>query len=121
MSSLRFKAVICGVHFDPKKGTVKIQLEATSYVSLDELTSLGPREEKESIQITLESEQSKIDAFPLVPTEGDPATSDAVGIDEEGAEWLKKAAERLRDEPDAEGEEPDEEPEAADEDIGDLI
>jgi hypothetical protein len=97
MSKLTFKAVIGGVHFDPKKGTVKIQLEATSYVSLDELTTLGPQDE--SIRITLESEQTRIDEHPHAPTEGDPATPDAVGIDEEGAERLKKAAEELRNSP----------------------
>jgi hypothetical protein len=105
MSSLTFKAVIGAVHFDPKKGIVKIQLEATSYVSLDELTSLGPRDE--SVRITLESEQTRIDAPPLAPTEGEP--SDALGLDEEGAELLKKAADELRDPPDAEGAEEEEE------------
>ena len=115
MSSLTFKALIGAVHVDPKKGTVKIQLEATSYVSLDELTTLGPRDE--SVQITLESEQTRIDVFPLVPTEGEPATPDAVGIDEEEAEWLKKAVDKL-EEPgevvDETGEPLDEEAEAGD-------
>jgi hypothetical protein len=95
MSSLTFKAVIGAVHFDPKKGIVKIQLEATSYVSLDALTSLGPRDE--SVRITLESEQTRIDAPQLAPTEGVPAAPDAVGLDEEGAEWLKKAADGLEE------------------------
>jgi hypothetical protein len=115
MSSLTFKAVIGAVHFDPKKGIVKIQLEATSYVSLDELTSLGPQDE--SIRITLESEQTRIDEHPLAPTEGEPATTDAAGLDEEGAEWLKKAADKL-EEPgrvvDETGEPLDEEAEAGD-------
>lgn len=118
MSTLTFKALIGAVHIDPKKGTVKIQLEATSYVSLDELTTLGPREE--SIRITLESEQTRIEVHPLVPTEGGIATSEAMGIDEEGAEWLKKAADKLEEPEEVVGEtaEPlDEDPKAAGEDI----
>ena len=65
MSTLTFKALIDGVHFDPKKGAVKIQLIATSHVSMDKLTSLGPADE--SVRITLESAQTKITASPLVP------------------------------------------------------
>ena len=65
MRSLTFKALIDGVHFDPKKGALKIQLIATSHVSMDELTSLGPADE--SVRITLEGAQTKIDVFPLVP------------------------------------------------------
>ena len=74
---------------------MKIQLEATSYVSLDELTTLGPQDE--SIRITLESEQTRIDVFPLVPTEGASVAPDAIGIDEEGEERLKKAADKLEE------------------------
>ena len=58
MSSVTFKALIDGVHFDPKKGVVKIQLIATSHVSMDKLTSLGPADE--SVRITLEGAQTKI-------------------------------------------------------------
>ena len=79
MSALTFKAVIGGVHFDPKKGIVKIQLEATSYVSLDELTSLGPHDK--SIRVRLESEQTKIVSV------GDP-----ISIDEEAAKKLAEFA-----------------------------
>jgi len=82
MSALTFKAVIGSVHFDPKKGIVKIQLEATSHVSLDELTSLGPHDE--SIQVRLESEQTRI------------GPSGPITIDEEGVKRLKEAAERLK-------------------------
>lgn len=67
--SLTFKAIIDGVHIDPKKGTVKIQLVATSSVSLDKLTTLSPKDE--SIHVTLESEQTKIDVFPLTPEVGE--------------------------------------------------
>jgi hypothetical protein len=116
MSALTFKAVIGGVHFDPKKGIVKIQLEATSYVSLDELTSLGPHDE--SIRVRFESEQTKIEVFPLEPItideEGAKRLKEAArklqnvaeeprdeekGLDEEDAERLKKKAEELRDSP----------------------
>jgi hypothetical protein len=95
MSTLTFKALIGAVHIDPKKGTVKIQLEATSYVSVDELTTLGPREE--SVKITLESEQTRVDEHPLRPTEGELATTDASGLGEEEAEWLKKTADKLEE------------------------
>jgi hypothetical protein len=85
MNSLTFKAVIGAVHFDPKKGIVKLSLEATSFVSLDKLTSLGPTDE--SIKVTLESPQTKITNV------GDPITpTEAV------AKKLKEAAERLESE-----------------------
>lgn len=97
MSTLTFKAVIGGVHFDPKKGSVKIQLEATSYVSLDDLTTLGPRDE--SVRITIESPQSRlaVEAFPLVPKIGDPATPDVAKLDEDSVKWLERAADELRE------------------------
>jgi hypothetical protein len=67
---MKFEAVIDGVHFDPKKGSVKIVLVGVSHVSLDELTTLSPKDE--SIQVTLESEQTKIDALlPSVPNLGE--------------------------------------------------
>lgn len=123
MSSLTFKAVIGAVHVDPKKGIVKIQLEATSYVSLDELTSLGPQDE--SIRITLESEQTKIgdltstevslepgsreereldkrpylekaDLDDVPDDEGEEGNSINHIIGEKGARWLKEAADRLK-------------------------
>ena len=59
MSLLTFKALIDGVHLDPKKGIVKIQLVASSHdLSMDKLTSLGPADE--SVKITLESAQTII-------------------------------------------------------------
>jgi hypothetical protein len=63
MSVIIFKALIGGVHCDPKKGLVKIQLEATSYVSLDKLTSLGPTDA--SITVTLESGPTMIEEDPI--------------------------------------------------------
>lgn len=79
MSTLTFKAVIDGIHYDPKKGVVKIQLVASSHVSIDRLVTLGPSDE--SIDVVLQSAQTKItDA-------GDPIT-----IDKGGAEWREKAA-----------------------------
>lgn len=90
MSSLTFKALIDGVHFDPKKGAVKISLIATSHVSMDKLTSLGPADE--SVRIILESAQTKItdvgDAIALSP--------EAKEAPEEGENWLEKAADELR-------------------------
>lgn len=62
---MKFKALIDDIHFDPKKGTVKIVLVGASHVSLDELITVGPKDE--SIWVTLESEQTKIKVFPLVP------------------------------------------------------
>ena len=59
MSSVTFKALIDGVHFDPKKGTVKIQLIAQSHVSIDKLTTLGPGDE--TVRVTLDSAQTKIE------------------------------------------------------------
>lgn len=100
MSALTFKAIIGSVHFDPKKGIVKIQLEATSHVSLDELTSLGPHDE--SIRVRLESEQTRIDPTGPIIIDG-PIT-----IDEEGAKRLREAARLLRDDADIDkGEEPE--------------
>ena len=97
MSSLTFKALIDGVHFDPKKGVVKIQLIAASYVSMDRITSLGPGDE--SVKITLESAQTKItdvgDAIRLSP--------EAKAACEEGENWLEKAAGELQGKDKAEG------------------
>lgn len=90
MASITFHALIDGVHFDPKKGSVKIQLIGASHVSLDELTTLSPKDE--SIQVTLESEQTKLDVSPLELELRDPIT-----INEEAAVKLKEAAERLRE------------------------
>jgi len=67
MNTLTFKARIDGLHFDPKKGVLKIQLTAVTHVSLDKITTLGPSDEV--IQFTLESEQTKIDVLPLGATE----------------------------------------------------
>lgn len=97
MSSLTFKALIDGVHFDPKKGAVKIQLIAASHVSMDKLISLGPADE--SVKITLESAQTKItgvgDSIALSP--------EANAALEEGENWRKKAAAELRDKDAGEG------------------
>ena len=83
MRSLTFKALIDGVHFDPKKGAVKIQLIATSHVSMDGLTSLGPADE--SVRITLEGAQTKItdvgDSIALSPE-----------AREQGEKWLEEVA-----------------------------
>lgn len=81
---MKFKALIDGVHFDPKKGAVKITLIGASHLSLDQLTTLSSKDE--SIQVTLESEQTKIGDV------GDPIT-----IGEEGAQWLDEAARKLGD------------------------
>lgn len=86
---MRFQALIDGVHIDPKKGSVKISLIVSSHVSLDELTTLSPKDE--SIHVTLESKQTKIEVFQLTPNVGDP-----IVLDEEAAAKLKEAAERLR-------------------------
>ena len=90
---MKFKALIDGVHYDPKKGLVKIQFIANR-VSLDELTTLSSKDE--SIHVTLESEQTKIGVF----------TPNAI-IDEEAAERLQEAADQLR-EVDVDGDEVEE-------------
>ena len=89
MGRVTFKALIDGVHFDPKKGTVKIVLVGASHVSLDELTTLSSKDE--TIQVTLESEQTKIGVF--TPNSKDSITREC----EEAAAKLKEAAERLRE------------------------
>lgn len=61
MSSLTFKALIDSVHFDPKKGSVKIQLIGASHISLDKLTTLAPKDDP--VSVTLESDQTKIGVF----------------------------------------------------------
>ena len=65
MSTLTFKALIDAVRFDPKKGVLKISLTAATHVSMDQLTTLGPGDE--NIQVTLESAQTEISTYPLVP------------------------------------------------------
>jgi len=85
MRSITFKALISSIHIEPVKGTQKIQLIPTSYISVDKLSSLGPRDE--SIRVTLESVQIKITDV------GEPIT-----IGEEAAEKLKDAAECLKEE-----------------------
>jgi hypothetical protein len=93
---MKFKALIDGVHFDPKKGAVKIVLIGASHVSLDELTTLSPKDE--TVQVTLESEQTKIE---VISNHGTIEIEESAGlqirIDEEAAERLKDAAERLRE------------------------
>lgn len=94
---MKFEAIIDDIHFNPKKGAVKIVLIATSHVSLDELTTLSPKEE--SIQVTLESEQTKIGVIPnhgtLESEERDVGLP--IRLDEEAAKRLKEAADRLRE------------------------
>lgn len=88
---MKFNALIDSVHFDPKKGSVKIVLVGASHVSLDELTTLSPKEE--NVQVTLESEQTRLEYRPI---SGDP-----IALDEEAAARLKEAAEGLRKDADA--------------------
>jgi hypothetical protein len=83
MSSVTFKALIDTVHYDSKKGAVKVTLIGASHVSLDQLTTLSSKDE--TIQVTLESEQTKIGDV------GDPIHVNP----EEAVETLKEAAERL--------------------------
>lgn len=85
---MKFEAIIDDIHFNPKKGSVKISLVVASHVSLDELTTLSPSDEP--VQVTLESEQAMIGVFTLSP-------KDPITLDEEAAERLKDAAERLRE------------------------
>jgi len=85
MRSITFKALLTSIHIDPVKGTQKIQLIPTSYVSVDTLTMLSLRDE--NIRVTLESAQIQITDV------GDP-----IILDEEAAEKLKDAAERLKEE-----------------------
>ena len=93
MSTLTFKALIDAVHFDLKKGAVKIQLIATSYVSMDKLTSLAPADE--SVKITVEGAQTKIEVFPLV--------QDAQEAIKEGENVLHDANEEIAEREKAEG------------------
>ena len=99
MSSLTFKALIDGIHFDPKKGALKIQLIATSYVNMDKLITLGPSDE--SLNITLESAQTKIS----------PDAGDQIDLNpkasltcEKGVERLKEAAEKFAEDQEVEEE-----------------
>jgi hypothetical protein len=93
---MKFKALIDGVHFDPKKGAVKIVLIGASHVSLDELTTIAPKDE--SILVTLESEQTKIGViFNHGTIEMEENAGLQITLDEEAAERLKDAAERLRE------------------------
>lgn len=89
MSSLTFKALIDAVYFNPKKGAVKINLIASSHVSMDRLTTLSPSDKP--IKITLESEQTKIDVFPLTP-----GAQVSHPLDEDSLERLKDAEMELR-------------------------
>lgn len=86
---MKFEALIDGVHFDAKKGSVKIVLVGASHVSLDELTTLSPKDE--TIQVTLESEQRKIGVF----TQN---SKDSITLEgEDAVAKLKEAADRLRE------------------------
>jgi hypothetical protein len=83
MSTITFKALINDIHYDPKKGTLKIQLIAANYVSLDKLATLGPQDE--NVQVTLESAQTRLDD-----------ERDHIVLGEESIAKLKAAAEELR-------------------------
>jgi uncharacterized protein YqhQ len=84
MSTITFKALINDIHFDPKKGTLKIQLIAATYVSLDKLATLGPQDE--NVQVTLKSAQTRL-----------ADEEDHIVLGEEENAKLKAAAERLRE------------------------
>lgn len=84
MSTITFKALINDLHFDPKKGTLKIQLIAANYVSLDQLATLGPQDE--NVHVTLESAQTRLVT---------PADAEDVLPGEKGAKWLEEAARNL--------------------------
>ncbi|MEA1957591.1 MAG: hypothetical protein U9N01_04470 [Euryarchaeota archaeon] len=72
---------------------MKIALVALSHVSLDKLTTLGPKDE--SVRVRLESEQTKL------PSGTDDVIDETNGdlgpfsLGERAAEKLKEAAERL--------------------------
>jgi hypothetical protein len=83
---MKFNALIDDIHFNPKKGTVKIVLVGASHVSLDELTTLSPKEE--TVQVTLESEQTRLE-YGSIP-------GDAIMLAEAETAKLKEAAGRLR-------------------------
>jgi hypothetical protein len=92
MSTITFKALIDSVHFDPKKGTLKIQLIAASHVSIDRLTTLGPGDE--NVNVTLQSAQTKI-----------TDVGDSITLTPEAVDALEKAAGTLREDEVEEGEE----------------
>ena len=112
-----FKALIDSVHLDPKKGSVKIVLVLASHISLDELTTIGPRDE--TIRVTLESEQTKLevrepekqpylkeaDPDDVPDDEGEEGNSTITLKGEDAVVKLKEAAERLKegDEDEVEG------------------
>jgi hypothetical protein len=97
MSTITFKALIDGVHFDPKKGVVKIQLIAGSHVSMDKLVRLGPSDE--NITVILQSPQTEIDAFPLDPNDAKDALTfqPETETDEEKLEREAREYERERE------------------------
>jgi hypothetical protein len=84
MSTITFKALINDLRYDPKKGSLKIQLIAANYVSLDKLATLGPSDE--NVQVTLESAQTEL-----------TDARDQIAIGEKGAAWLEEAARKLGD------------------------
>lgn len=93
---MEFEALIDSIHYDPKKGSVKMVLVGASNVSLDELTTLSLNDE--SVQVTLESKQTKIG---VISNHGTIEIEENAGlqitIDEEAAVKRKEAAERLRE------------------------
>lgn len=97
MNSITFQALIDGVHYDPKKGIVKIQLIANR-ISVDKLTTLGPHDE--SITVTLKSPQTEIEVFPLISNVREDGKTI---VDEKGAARLKKAATVVEDAGEDEG------------------
>ena len=93
MSSITFKAILDGGHFDPKKGSVKIQLIGASHISLDDVTTLAPNEEP--IQVTLKSAQTQLKNYE-VQLQGPLGVEDPTTLGEKEAERLKEAAGKLR-------------------------
>jgi hypothetical protein len=116
MSTITFKALINDIHYDPKKGTLKIQLIAANYVSLDKLATLGPQDE--NVQVTLESAQTRLagaedlseervlalkaaeeikeKAMKRMEEEAEAGVGDPIYLGEEEKEKLKAAAEKLK-------------------------
>ena len=129
---MKFKALIDGVHFDPKKGAVRIVLVGASHVSLDELTTLSPKDE--TIQVTFESEQTKLEErepekLPYLKEADPDDVPDDEGEEGDSKHWLQyKPDGKEQTHPDEESEEsstvtefPTEEAEKEVKDVGDSI
>ena len=129
---MKFKALINGVHFDQEKGTVEIALIATSYVSIDELVTIGQKDE--TIQVILESEQTKLEERepekrPYLKEADPDDVPDDEGEEGDSKHWLQyKPDGKEQTHPDEESEEsstvtefPTEEAEKEVKDVGDSI